>query len=61
MSHKMKDKQNNVITEGEEREVDETEDCALEEDDFFQEDKESFLQPSSSRFTLRKRKRRGEL
>ena len=57
----MKDKQNNVITEGEEREVNETEDCAMEEDDFFQEDKESFLQPSSSRFTLRKRKRRGEL
>jgi len=50
-----KDKQNN--------EMDCEEDIAImEEDDFFQEGKGgSFLQPSSSRFTLRKRKRRGDV
>ena len=59
-----KDKQNNILTEvqDEQREAMESDECVIEEeDDFFKEGKDSFLQPSSSRFTLRKRKRRGEL
>ena len=56
-----KDKQNNVIAEEAERGLMETDEFTTEEEeDLFQEEKESFLQPSSSRFTLRKRKRRGE-
>ena len=59
-----KDKQNNILSEAqdEQREAMESDECVIEEeDDFFKEGKDSFLQPSSSRFTLRKRKRRGEL
>ena len=58
-----KDNQNNVLTpQDEQREAMETDECIIEEeDDFFKEGKDSFLQPSSSRFTLRKRKRRGDM